>query len=83
MRETAINWIDEDKEVMVSTSESHIKNKLDKFCEEFPEHYILKSESGEYKNYIIKEKRLIKFSKPRIMTYDEKQKLADRFKGSN
>lgn len=75
MRETAINWDNENNEVMISTSETNIKERLDKLCSKFPKHYKFKGESDEYKNYICLEKKLIKFSKPVIYSEEQKEKL--------
>ena len=80
MQETAINWDNEDKEVIVSTSETNIKDKLDKLCNEFPEHYKLKSISGDYKNYIIMSKKLIRFCKPVIISDEKRKELSEKMK---
>jgi hypothetical protein len=80
MRETAINWIDEENEITISTSESYIKARLDKLCKDYPEHYKFKSESGDYKNYIVFDKKLIKFRKPIILSEEQKEEIIKRFK---
>ena len=80
MREAAINWIDEENEVTISTSESHIKNRLDKLCKDYPKHYKFKSESGDYKNYIVLDKKLIKFRKPIILSDEKKEERSERMK---
>jgi len=80
MRETAINWIDEDNKVTISTSESYIKARLDKLCEDYPEHYKLKSESGDYRNYIVLDKKLIRFAKPIILSDEKRKERSERMK---
>jgi len=82
MKETAINWDNESKEVIISTSENHIKDKLDKLCLEFPEHYKFTNGDETYKNYICFSKKLIKFSKPRILSEEQKEIVINRFKSS-
>lgn len=82
MKETAINWDNKSKEVMISTSEYNTKNKLDKLCEEFPNVYKLESQSGDYNNYRVKEKKFIRFAKPRVLSPEQLERLRNNFRTS-
>jgi len=80
IRETAINWDNDSTEVIISTSEAHIKDKLDKLCVEYPEHYKFRNGDDFYSNYICTSKKLIRFVKPKILSDEERKIISDRMK---
>ena len=78
LRKTALNWDNDSDEVIISTSESHIKNKLDRLCTQYPEHYKFRNGDDLYKNYICTNKNLIRFSKPKILTDEQRKEYSER-----
>ncbi len=64
-RETIVNFNDGGKEMEIYTCSKRIMNKLDKLCKGFPEMYSLKREDGDSKTYICRDKKYLRFSRPR------------------
>lgn len=80
-QETVINFSRVEDFATVSTSDSTMKTKLDKLCEESPEYYSLIEENNYYKTYRIEDKTLVSFRKKKKEMSEEMRDAASaRFK---
>lgn len=80
-QECVINFMRGEDFATVSTSDSTMKTKLDKLCEESPEYYSLIDENNYYKTYRIADKSLISFRKKKKEMSEEMRDAASaRFK---
>lgn len=80
-QETVINFSRSDDFAIISTSDSTMKTKLDKLCENSPNYYSLASDDGYYKNYRVKDKSLISFrAKKKEMSVEAREAASERFK---
>ena len=80
-QECVINFMRGEDFATVSTSDSTMKTKLDKLCEESPEYYSLIEENNYYKTYRIEDKTLVSFRKKKKEMSEEMRDAASaRFK---
>lgn len=80
-QETVINFMRGDDFATVSTSDSTMKTKLDKLCENSPDYYSLIEENSYYKTYKVSDKSLISFrQKKKEMSVENRVKASERFK---
>lgn len=80
-QETIINFMRGEDFATVCTSDSTMKTKFDKLCENSPEFYSLIDENDYYKTYKILDKSLISFrQKKKEMSEENKAKASERFK---
>lgn len=80
-QECVINFMRNEDFAIISTSDSTMKTKLDKLCEESPEYYSLIEENSYYKTYRLTDKSLISFRKKKKEMSDEmKNAASERFK---
>lgn len=80
-QECVINFMRGEDFATVSTSDSTMKTKLDKLCEESPEYYSLIDENNYYKTYRVADKSLISFRKKKKEMSEEMRDAASaRFK---
>lgn len=76
--ETVINYNKEEEDATVYTRDPVVMRKLDKLCEEFPEHYKRIEETEVDKTYSMK-KTLVSYRKPRVLTDEDREMLRERF----
>ena len=80
-QETVIVMLRSEDTASISTSDTTMKTKLDKLCDNNPDYYFLESDDGYYKNYICSDKSLISFrAKKREMSDEAKAAASERFK---
>lgn len=80
-QETVISFMRGDDFATVSTSDSTMKTKLDKLCENSPDYYSLIEENSYYKTYKVSDKSLISFrQKKKEMSVENRVKASERFK---
>lgn len=79
-KETVINFNKSEQLARLYTTQKVIINKLNKFCEIYPEFYKEEINQDIYgKNYLVN-KDFIVFKKPRILTKKQKLKLLSNLK---
>ena len=80
-QETVINFSRLNDFATISTSDTTMKTKLDKLCENNPDFYSVVSDDGYYKTYRVSDKSLISCrSKKREMSEEAKAAASQRFK---
>lgn len=80
-QECIISFMRNDDFAIVSTSDTTMKTKLDKLCENSPSYYSLIEENKYYKTYKISDKSLVSFrQKKKEMSEENKVKASERFK---
>lgn len=80
-QECIISFMRNDDFAIISTSDTTMKTKLDKLCENSPNFYSLIEENKYYKTYKISDKSLISFrQKKKEMSEENKVKASERFK---
>lgn len=80
-QETVVNFSRTDSFASISTSDTTMKTKLDKLCENNPDFYSVISDDGYYKTYRVFEKSLVSFrAKKREMSEEAKAAASQRFK---
>lgn len=80
-QETVIVMLRSEDIANISTSDTTMKTKLDKLCDNNPDYYSLESDDGYYKNYICSDKSLISFrAKKREMSEEARTAASERFK---
>lgn len=77
--ETVINYNAKEKTVKIYSSIPNDIKKLDALCERYPDFYHLVKEDSVSKTYECERKRLIKFTKPVILSEEQKNTLRQRF----
>jgi len=76
-KETIINYNDESKKATIYTCNQALQNKLLKLCKDCPDDYKIISEDESSKTFET-QKNLISFSKRRLLTEEQKEKLRNR-----
>ena len=80
-QETVINFMRGEDFATVCTSDSTMKTKFDKLCENSPDFYSCIDENDYYKTYKIVDKTLISFrQKKKEMSEEMKDAASERFK---
>lgn len=80
-QETVINFMRGEDFATVSTSDSTMKTKFDKLCENSPGFYSCIDENDYYKTYKIADKTLVSFrQKKKEMSEENKNAASERFK---
>lgn len=80
-QECVINFMRTEDFATISASDTTMKTKLDKLCENNPDYYSLISDDGYYKIYRVSDKSLISFrAKKREMSEEAKIAASERFK---
>ena len=80
-QECVIGFMRTEDFATISTSDSTMKTKLDRLCEESPEYYSLIHEDSYYKTYRLADKSLISFRKKKKEMSDEmKEAASERFR---
>ena len=80
-QETVIVMLRSEDIANISTSDTTMKTKLDKLCDNNPDYYSLESDDGYYKNYICSDKSLISFrAKKHEMSDEARAAASERFK---
>lgn len=80
-QETIVSIIRTDDYAVICTSDTTMKTKLDKMCENSSDYYSLLSDDGYYKKYKVLDKNLISFrAKRREMSDEAKAAASQRFK---
>lgn len=80
-QETIVNFNNEEANAEVYTCSQSVMRKLDKLCIKFPDNYKLIKEDEYSKTYSTSKKN-IKFKSPRILTDEQREKLAKKLKES-
>lgn len=76
-KETIINYNQESDEAEIYTRDEVVMRKMDKLCEEFPDHYRCVKQTSVDKEYRCL-RRLVGFKKPIIMTKEQREKAKQR-----
>lgn len=80
-QETNINFSRLDCFATICTSDTTMKTKFDKLCENSPDFYSVVSDDGYYKTYRVSDKSLVSYrSKKREMSDESKAAASQRFK---
>lgn len=80
-QETNINFSRLDCFATICTSDTTMKTKFDKLCENSPDFYSVVSDDGYYKTYRVSDKSLVSYrSKKREMSEEAKAAASQRFK---
>lgn len=80
-QETVINFMRNDDYAIISTSDTTMKTKFDKLCENNPDYYSILEENKFYKTYKVFDKSLISYrAKKREMSEEAKEAASERFK---
>ena len=80
-QETVVNFMRGEDFATVSTSDSTMKTKFDKLCENSPGFYSCIDENDYYKTYKIADKTLVSFrQKKKEMSEENKNAASERFR---
>lgn len=80
-QETVINFSRLNDFATISTSDTTMKTKFDKLCENSPDFYSVVADDGYYKTYRVSDKSLVSFrAKKREMSEEAKAAASQRFK---
>lgn len=79
-KETIISFNKSEKLANIYTTQKVVINKLNRFCDLYPEFYIKENNTEKYSEIYLVNKDFIIFKKPRILTSEQKIQLLSNLK---